>query len=844
MQSFITTGLETSKIAVKISHRIIQLFSEGLYSSPNKAIEELVSNSFDAGAQNVHVILSPDPLDEDATIVVIDDGEGMDEQGLGQHWIIGMSTRRNISPLAGRKPIGKFGIGKLATYVLAENLTHICKYQGRFYAVTMDYTQLSPGEGEGIYDEKAGVDLPLRELNAEEAKEVLAPWLNGGKAGYHALKLFGEDASDSWTVAIMSSLKDMGKKIPRGRLSWILSTAMPLRPDFNLYLNGNKLKSSKIDAPMVQKWIIGKDHINLSKPSPSDLEATEDPNVSEDSIHHFGLTCPNLGRITGYVELYQDPLGGGKSDVIGRSNGFFVYVRGRLINIDDSGFGIDRSLLRHGTFSRLRVVVHMDGLDEELRSSRETLRQGERHTLAQNFLHAVFNFTRSKLVEHEKSQTPGALMAARLSSAPGSMTRKPLFALIERAVNGEVTPLYISISTPLPGEKKQQFLKELYTRFESPGGLLQDSDLVELSGSDMVAVYNVEKGSLQINTFHPFVASFLDEFQDKKTSQPLEIFCISEVLMEAHLYMMGLEENSIRDILARRDELLRQLVRSSGRRNAQMISLALSDAKDDKNKLEEEMKAAFETMGFDNVLLLGKKGQPDGTAEAYLPATEHGVKQYYNVGLEAKSGGVVSAHRLDVSGIARHMRGYDCDHHLVIGNGFFTASGEKTASVDEINAEKENSGKTITLMHIDDLARLVRLVPPKRIGLSKLRELFQTCITPEESKRWIDEIAELTPENWPYKEILEAIWKLGRERPDQTVEYAAVQVELGYQNPRIDISIDSLIECCKALQVMAKNVVYARPRTVEINRRPNLILEDVRAALRDYPEEEQENINI
>ena len=39
---FETAGSTTDQIDVKISHRIIQLFSEGLYSSSNKAVEELV----------------------------------------------------------------------------------------------------------------------------------------------------------------------------------------------------------------------------------------------------------------------------------------------------------------------------------------------------------------------------------------------------------------------------------------------------------------------------------------------------------------------------------------------------------------------------------------------------------------------------------------------------------------------------------------------------------------------------------------------------------------------------------------------------------------------------------
>jgi len=82
------TGNQISSIDVRISYRIIQLFSEGLYSSANKAIEELVSNSFDAGATNVHAIVSPDLLAADASIAVIDDGIGMDEAGLKEHWLI------------------------------------------------------------------------------------------------------------------------------------------------------------------------------------------------------------------------------------------------------------------------------------------------------------------------------------------------------------------------------------------------------------------------------------------------------------------------------------------------------------------------------------------------------------------------------------------------------------------------------------------------------------------------------------------------------------------------------------------------------------------------------------
>ena len=75
-------GKTIEEIPVSISYDIIRLFSEGLYRSPNKAVEELVSNSYDAKAQSVHILL-PENLrageQADEALWVIDDGIGMDK---------------------------------------------------------------------------------------------------------------------------------------------------------------------------------------------------------------------------------------------------------------------------------------------------------------------------------------------------------------------------------------------------------------------------------------------------------------------------------------------------------------------------------------------------------------------------------------------------------------------------------------------------------------------------------------------------------------------------------------------------------------------------------------------
>ena len=506
---------------------------------------------------------------------------------------------------------------------------------------------------------------------------------------------------------------------------------------------------------------------------------------------------------------------------------------------------VERNLLRHGTFSRFRMVVHIDSLDDALRSSRESFQQGELYETVQNFLRAGFNLARNKLAEYDRTQTPAARISASISSAPGSMTRKPLLSLAYMVAENRATPFYLRFPSGLSAEAQAEFLETLKQQSEGADGLLRSTELSALDSKDGLAIFDVQQGALLINSSHPFVAAFQEHFSDARKNLPLEMLAMSEILMEAHLYHMGLDESVIRDAIGRRDELLRQFVRSSARRTAGMIAITLTEARDDKNKLEEEMRAAFEAMGFANVIRIGGSGKPDGTAEAHLAATEDGTVQRYKVGLEAKSGQAVSAHRLNVSGIARHMQDYDCDHHLVIGNGFATSTGEDSASVREINTHKDNSGKTITLMHIDDLARLIRIASAKRVGgLSRLRNLYRDCVTPEESKEWVDGLASESPENWPYREILDTIWHLAEEQPNEAVEYAAVITELRHLDPPVRMAKKDLVECCKAMQVMARDVVFARNNTVEIDRRPDLILDDIKAAVGEYPEEERRTIHI
>ncbi len=796
MTTFFESGTVTDHINVEISFQIIGLFSEGLYSSPNKAIEELVSNAFDADATCVHTVMSPDRAASDASIAILDNGTGMDATGLKVHWIVGDSVKAsNRTTARGRRTIGKFGIGKLAAYVLGTRLTHITKADGKFFSTTMDFKAIpTPPPANERTDESERtatppVQLPLRELTEEEAHGAVRPWLSDD-TGRENLTLFGDEAEDSWTVAIITELKPMAIELSAGRLRWVLSTAMPLRDDFSLYLNGNE----------------------------------------------------SLGPVSGYLELYEDPIDAGKSEAVGRSNGFFVYVHGRLINPDDSGFGIDRNSLRHGTFSRFRLVINIDRLDAELRSSRETLLASPVVERARELLRGLFNLARTKLDAHETETARERRASQRFADSPASLTERPILRMVVDSYEEKIHSRHL-----VPIDKKKfptaaELIAFLESRITDGGGLIGDVVYEDLGTLLPMAMLDSASGQLSINLEHPFVAHFADEFNDRKKNLPLELFAMAEILLEAGLHDANLDDSAVSTVLDSRDELLRHLARSSGARNSITVAQGLMASLTSAKGLELALVEVFQQLGFEAVPKAAKDEQ-DGLAEAFLPAGEHGKTQY-RVSLEAKSkekpGGKVKKSGVEVSTIARHRDEAECDFAIVVGPDFETGADDLGAVMREIQADRvANPTKGITLMRAKDLARLVRLAPIKRVNLAKMRELLATCQSPADAEKWVDAIALSQPESSPHQQILETVWELQQDDRDHTVEYAALRTALRLTK-KLKITDAELREECLALSRMAPGYFMAREDRVELNIKPENVLATIHAYVDDLPQADEE----
>ena len=237
--------------------RIVELFSEGLYTSPNKAVEELVANSFDARSSESSCTPLVEPTRSGCDDCCVrrwrGDGSERPQTSLAHRHQQQAANYRHSRKADSR--IGKFGIGKLATYVLANRLTHISKCGGKYYSTSMDYRTIERRVNQEI-EPKAPVRLALRELTETQAKQAVEPWT--GTPAFKAAKttLFGQGSPGSWTISIMSSLKPKVHEIKPGTLGWVLRTALPLRPDFGIWLNGQALESSKEGKGLLKRWVL------------------------------------------------------------------------------------------------------------------------------------------------------------------------------------------------------------------------------------------------------------------------------------------------------------------------------------------------------------------------------------------------------------------------------------------------------------------------------------------------------------------------------------------------------------------------------------------------------------
>jgi hypothetical protein len=729
-------------IPVHISFEIIRLFSEGLYQSPHKAIEELVSNGYDAGASRVHVLL-PEAPDDQATPIpplwVIDDGHGMNKEGFRLLWRVAYSAKAGASFAEhNRPPIGQFGIGKLAAYVLAWKLTHVSCVNHQILLTSMNFRDVS---GIHQFQDSAPFQLDLHELDEETAKELLGDVRERDPAAWALM--FGKKRAQSWTAAGLSDFKNLYERLSAGRLRWVLSTGLPLHSDFQIWLDGSQLSSSKERLKTITEVRLG---------GSTDTAALK---LGLDLSDEGGILIPGIsGPVRGIAQIFEQRLTTGKSEQYGRSHGFFVRVRGRVINLEDELFGLDA--LNHAAWSRFSMEVDADGLRDHLLSSREGIRESEATRTLRSYFHQVFNICRQAYDEWNDLQSAGIDIARLLSDAPSLFVTEPLFQGVRHAVETGSESFYIS-SPQLPADTPPSEWLNSYERDIAQSPFRQV--LFEATGLyDRALHYIPETRTLIVNSDHPFVDKLIARGRDRG---PATLFGSSEVLMDVLLQDHGVPRSIIMDFMGDRDRVLRLLAGDHPSTAAEVLRL-LSIANRSETALERAVGAAFRVLGFEFERRGGNESGPDGVLYARLGRDTDSLADYKLV-YDAKQTNQpsVPADKINLESLDYFRESEKADFGFFIAVAY-AAEGDPEGKLNQLvtKATRGKDSKPITLLKLDHLRRIVELHYRYGVTLTRLRSLFADAHTVREVGEWVSELekelSELEPQV-PLKLLLSGI---------------------------------------------------------------------------------------
>ena len=694
------------EVVLQVDYQIIEHFSEHLYDSPNKAVEELVANSFDAFATEVRVF-TPGPYTANR-VIVWDNGESMDVEGLQQLWWIAKSPKLNgdrVEEREGRtrKIIGKFGIGKLASYSVGEVISHVCRHQGECYVVSIDYGQIEGTEGASPVSSLNPIRAPVFRLPKEHAFELVKDVFDTPSPSIDMM-LNG----DSWTFAIIEKLKM--EDLPSGRLMWVLGNGMPLRPDFRIKVNDDEVQS-KLNKQAVVDWDFGSKEVvdairsrwddAVAKNGVSPIvefssSAELDPNAPTKEIPFVRFA--HLGLVWGHVRLFDKTLLRYRSADHGRSHGFFLVVRGRLLNPDDEQLFLPDPSFQ--TFYKSQFVIHADDLDGKLLADRQRLRKDEPVVQELELLQkALAGIARTTVEARDNEQVISQSTRSILPVGSRTYYRDPLNALLLKAPIEDVSnfdPATVGVERKHLGENAR------------------------------ISKVALKEGEFHVNTGHPYYSVLAKRAGQSRAAREFlrtfDLFAISERLLEGHLLDIGIPEKDVAEVVEWREGLFRQLANSYDR-TPEIVAEMHRTSYIGNREFEKALHDIFADMGF-SAEHDGRSGQKDVLVVATV-----GPESYKFI-VEAKgSKNDVGNEAAKVGAAANHRDQIDAGHAVVVARRF---AGFGSGRDDESAAlyQECKSTRGVAIMEIDALEVVYLAITKFSYPLPLLRDVFTTLETP------------------------------------------------------------------------------------------------------------------
>ena len=722
-------------LPVVLSPQIIGLLSDQLYRSPSKAIEELVVNGYDAEASEVRVYV-PSSFDTTSYLLVYDDGIGMTYEGLTDLWNVGRQKVRDEDLFARkqRRQIGKFGIGKLATYAVANRVTYITKTNNTHLAVTINFQDFAPTGS----TRPTPVLLDVRNVTQDDlwSQEVFCSAI--GSIGIDKQTL---EERDAWTVVLLEQLKEKARSLKLGRLRWVLSTAMPLGIPFKVRLNNQSVESSK-------ESYVGIVEFDLTELPANRITALGKKTGLQWTIQDGSINATSFPRgISGKVKVTKETLLGKSSEII-RSEVFFVYVRGRLVNEEDARFGLHE--LSHATLNRFRAEINADDLDTILTANRESMEDVELYRHAQAVLNEVFNEARQRYEDWEREETQKDVNAReeQRNWVPQRLVEFPvadaltMYARDATGTEPDGSWMYLDVS---PASDVEELARLLYGEEERQRPYKYQ---YAASGrAHRLVQFNPTTATFTVNQDHELVIAYSG---DPSAQRLLDDLVTAEAMLEVYLREAGVNANLVGEVLERRDLLFRGLA------NARMFSLTalaeyLRNSSSSKTDLEIAVVAGARALGFVAKHISGS-GEPDGIARfANFPNGEQIII------LEAKSSiDVPSAKDIDFAAISLHTEKHKADGCILVAPSYRGDEGGNSA-----RSAKEHK---ISCWTVEQYAEVIEKAESRQITTRDILQIALNEFSPGDVEQAVGKL--LDEPQWEKRSLYLAVVKTLREVHD------------------------------------------------------------------------------
>lgn len=795
-------GAAADTITVVLSNELVDLLSGQLYKSPLKAIEELVVNSYDAGAADCFLYV-PDAAAQEADprgsfIVVFDNGIGMNLKGLEELWRIGQSGKKgsDVDPRTKRKLIGKFGIGKLATHTIAHRLTYVSRTAAGIFAVTTDYRRFVSG------GTTSPVSLSVRQLT--DVKSLLADSTLGRLLKTSGIPL-AQFETPSWTLVLLEELKDKARSIQLGRLRRVLETAMPLGSGFTLHLNGTVVESSKGEYERLVDFSV--DQLPKER-----LEALSKATATTWRVENGRLVSGLFKEgISGQVIVTERSLVG-KSDDLFRSHGFFVRVRGRLINEDDPSFGITSA---YGLMHRFRADLNADDLNSVLTASREGFEAGSLSSALIQVLVEVYNEARQRYEEamDAKQKITDRKVEQHRNYVNPRYVEYPVADVIGAPAvqqsGAEPDKSWFYLDLPPTGEAAA-LVKRLYQEPRTKYKYVYSQS----GRNQRLARFDPHKATFTINLDHDFVRAHADE---PRARLLLEDFVTTEAMLEVYLREALVPAHTVGEILERRDALLRSL---SLDHPFSLTSLAASllDSASNERDLEVNLVAAMRGLGFVAKHISGE-GKPDGLAEFHDYPSGPRI-----ITLEAKSSkDVPSLGALDFAGLQQHMKDYGAQGCIVVAPAYPGASKD-----DDAAAAKRAKELRVSCWTVGQLADFVSVAEARHLTARNLLNIVLEKFAPGDVATAVTNLLKSSAWSMPelYTAIVTAIRDLEDRLQDAARNVSAVAAEVSrmqafrkIRQEEVRVALVALAEASQGAMTVRDENIIVHVSTAELERR-------------------------